>query len=122
MEKIYETNITDLGDRYQEFLTSQGMVVLFKDNAPDELKEYCILHQKNNLSEEIETGDILRMGGKEYKITAVGDVVNGNLDKLGHITLKFDGNDTAEMKGSLHLEEEEVPSVNIGEKIVVFKE
>lgn len=122
MERIYETNITGLGDKYQEFLTSQGMVVLFKDNAPDELKEYCILHQENNLSAEIEAGDILKMGGQDYKVTAVGNVVNENLDKLGHITLKFDGNDTAEMKGSLHLEEEEVPSVNIGEKIVVLRE
>ncbi|OCL25389.1 PTS sorbitol transporter subunit IIA [Orenia metallireducens] len=120
MEKIYETNVTDLGAQFEEFLSGK-MIILFMDNAPDELQEYCVLHGKNQLNQDIKVGDMLKISDMEYEITAVGDVVNENLANLGHITLKFDGDTTAELAGSLHMEAKEMPSIDIGDIIEIFR-
>ena len=120
MQEVYTTTVTDLGDNFKDFISTK-MMVLFMDNAPDELLDYCILHGENELKTDIQVGDILKINEKEYEITALGDVVNENLDKLGHITLKFDGSTTADLSGSLYLEEKEMPEIKIGDKIKVVR-
>lgn len=115
---IYTTVITKLGESVNEFL-EEGMLITFKDNAPAELAEYCILHSENDLREDIQVGDTLTLGQSAYAITAVGEAVNKNLSALGHITLRFDGSTEADLPGTLVLEEKEIDSINVGDIIKI---
>jgi PTS system glucitol/sorbitol-specific IIA component len=120
MEKIYSTTVTKLGDLVAAFY-EEKMIILFKDNAPEELADYCVLHAGNELSEIIIQGDILVIAGQEYKILYVGDEVQANLGNLGHITLRFDGK-TEGLGGSLCLEDKAMPAINIGDVIAIYRE
>ncbi|MBS4162628.1 PTS sorbitol transporter subunit IIA, partial [Klebsiella pneumoniae] len=48
-----------------------------------------------------------------------GEAVAQNLANLGHITLKFDGASTAELPGTLYLEQKELPKVLAGDWIQI---
>ncbi|MFD1363655.1 PTS glucitol/sorbitol transporter subunit IIA [Lentibacillus salinarum] len=115
---IYQTKVNKLGESVTEFL-DQGMLIMFKDNAPQELAEFCILHSENDLRENIKAGDSLIIGDNSYEITAIGSAVNENLANLGHITLRFDGATEAELPGTLSLENKEINEVTIGDVIKV---
>lgn len=118
MYLIYNTKITKIGDMVAQFYPEK-MIIMFKENAPQDLADYCILHNINQLDEEIKTGYTLKIGDTEYKITAVGDVVNKNLRDLGHICLKFDGSQKATLDGTLYLEDKEIKEVSIGDVIEI---
>lgn len=107
MQTIYETQINGMGSDVSAFL-GEKMFILFGANAPSELADYCLLIDVNEINGEIEKGDTLVLGSQQYMITAVGDVVKKNLGALGHITLKFDGLEVAELPGTLHLEETDI--------------
>ncbi|MBT2757401.1 PTS glucitol/sorbitol transporter subunit IIA [Mesobacillus foraminis] len=115
----YETKINTIGPSVADFL-GEKMLILFGENAPAELAEFCLLIDVNDVNGEIEPGDMLQLGEKAYKITAVGDAVKKNLTSLGHITLKFDGSQTPELPGSLYLEDAEIGEVQTGDKIQVL--
>jgi len=112
MDIIYETIVTYIGKKVSDFIKSD-MFIIFKENVPEDLKDYCFLHNKNELIQNIEVGNTLLLGDSQYKITAVGEYVNQNLRDLGHITLKFSGESVANVAGTLFLEKKEiVPPVN----------
>lgn len=115
---VYKTVITKLGESVNEFL-EQGMLITFKDNAPAELAEFCILHSENDLREDIQTGDKLKIGERSFNVTAVGNAVNQNLSSMGHITLRFDGAEEAELPGTLALENKEIGELKVGDVIQV---
>jgi PTS system glucitol/sorbitol-specific IIA component len=118
MSLIYNTKVTSIGPLAAEFY-SENMFIMFKDNAPEELADYCFIHHINELKEEIKPGYTLKIDGTEYKITAVGDVVNKNLKDLGHICLKFDGSTEAALEGSLYLESKPIKEISIGTVIEI---
>ena len=107
MQTKYKTQINKIGPSVEDFL-GEKMLILFGENAPAELAEYCLLIDVNNVEGEIVPGDTLQLGEKDYKVTAVGDAVKKNLSSLGHITLKFDGTKDPELPGTLYLEESEI--------------
>ncbi len=107
MDIIYETTITYIGKKVNDFIQSD-MFIIFKENVPEDLKEYCFLHNKNELTKDIEVGDILFLDENQYKITSVGGYVNQNLRELGHITFKFSGETDANIGGTLFLEKKEI--------------
>lgn len=117
---IYTTTITKIGPEAKEFL-EQGILITFKNNAPAELADYCILHEINDLKEDIEVGNQLIIGHNTYEITAVGDVVNQNLGTLGHITIRFDGASEAELPGTLSVENKIIQTINVGDTIKIEK-
>lgn len=119
MELIYRTTVTGIGEKSMEFIL-QGIFVIFKDDAPEDLKEFCITHKENNLLKEIERNDILKIGGEEFKITAVGSAVNENLQNLGHITFRFDGEEES-LPGSLSLEKKSIPEIRKDMKIEIWR-
>lgn len=119
METKYATKINKIGPSVQDLL-GEKMLVLFGDNAPAELAEYCLLINMNEVKVDFEPGDTLLLGSKDYRITAVGEAVKKNLENLGHITLKFDGATTPELPGTLYLEEDEICEVNVGDAIQVL--
>lgn len=120
MDLIYKTTVTDLGEKAAEFV-AQGMFVIFKDDAPDYLKEFCVIHKENQLLSEIQKGDVLKIQENSFQITDVGSAVNENLKQLGHITFRFDGETNSNMAGSLCLEKASVPKIEIGMQIAVYR-
>lgn len=95
------------------------MLILFGDGAPDELRDYCLSIDIQPVEGEFREGDQLLLGGESYKVTAVGEAVVQNLANLGHITLKFDGSRSAELPGTLYLEQKELPEVLAGDRIQI---
>jgi glucitol/sorbitol PTS system EIIA component len=119
MHTKFDTQINNIGPSVTDFL-GEKMLILFGENAPSELAEYCLLINVKNVEGDIEVGDTLLLGDHEYKITAVGDAVKKNLSSLGHITLKFDGSGSPELPGTLYLEDTEIQEVKTGDQIRIF--
>lgn len=119
MQCIYQTRVMNSGKMVAVLLVER-MIILFKDNAPEELADYCILHNENQLSDIIQEQDVLVIGDTEYKIRYVGEEVQRNLQNLGHITLRFDGS-TEGLGGSLYLEDKAVPQIHIGDRIAIYR-
>ncbi|MBR1645715.1 MAG: PTS sorbitol transporter subunit IIA [Selenomonadaceae bacterium] len=87
-KKIYSSKIIELGD----FIAAANMIIMFDEAmALPELRDACVMHTGNQLTGMIETGDVYKISGAEFKILKVGSEVRKNLMNLGHITIKFDG-------------------------------
>ncbi|MCS4485888.1 PTS glucitol/sorbitol transporter subunit IIA [Staphylococcus americanisciuri] len=109
---MYQTQVKSIGVSAEAFL-QEKMVILFGENAPQELIDFCYIIQVNNV-ESINEAQRLYVDGAAYRITKVGKAVEKNLKDLGHITLKFDGSTVAEQSGTLYLEDKEVPAFKEG--------
>lgn len=120
MQQVYQTQIKKIGSSVAEFL-GEKMFILFGDNAPAELADYCLLINIADIDGDIDPGDVLVLSNQEYKITAVGDAVKKNLGSLGHITLRFDGSDTPELPGTLYLEEADLQVPEAGTFLQIVK-
>lgn len=121
MAVIYQTKVNQLGPLVDEFY-DEKMMILFKEDAPAELAEYCVLHSENHLTDEIQKGDTLWIDQTAYKVTAVGNAVNKNLSALGHITLKFNGEEEPDLPGTLVLEDKEMKKVQVGNTIKINRD
>ena len=119
MKLIYQTKVTNLGVMAADFFV-QKMIIMFQDNAPEELADYCILHSGNQVADIIQENDVLVIADTEYTILHVGEDVQTNLQNLGHITLRFDGS-TGGLSGSLYLEDNVFPNIRIGDKIEIYR-
>ena len=117
MAVIYDNKVKGLGACVAEF---EGMFILFGDNAPDTLKDYCYTIDVNPIQQEIKAGQKAIIDGKEYNITAVGDVVMQNLGNLGHVTFSFTGETEPELPGTIYLEVSDVPKLEIGSTIQII--
>lgn len=113
----YRTTILSIGQYAQEAL-ADNMMVLFGEDAPEDIKEYCFVHSQDRLKSELDLNSTLLIGDCAYIVTSVGNVANHNLRELGHVTLKFDGQKTPELPGTIHLIGPEVPSVVIGDELI----
>jgi glucitol/sorbitol PTS system EIIA component len=103
-EPIYLTEVTEIGPEVAEFLEA-GLLILFETGAPPELAEIAVLHDPSARREEApEPGDVLDIGGHEFRITAVGYKAWQNVQDLGHAVFKFDGAREPELPGQIHLE------------------
>lgn len=121
MQTIFNSNVTKLGDLVATFM-DEKMLILFKDNAPEELADYCVLHSGNELTDTVKENDFFVIGNTEYQIVYVGTEVQKNLRDLGHITLRFNANAEGEsLEGSLYLEDKAIVSVNIGDPISIIR-
>lgn len=120
MNMVYKTQITDIGKLAKNFLEN-NMFIIFKNNAPKELIDYCYVHSENNLMEDIKVDDTLYIDDVKYNITAVGDAVNNNLRYLGHITLKFSGDKNALLPGTLFLENKKIVPPHNGTIIKIIR-
>lgn len=116
----YQAKITAIGPLVAEFI-DHNILVLFGDQAPEELAEFSIIHDGKDLNGILTVGDVVFLGEAEYKILAVGDVANDNLKKLGHIILKFNGEAVTEMPGDVCLEARLLPAIEPGLEIRIEK-
>lgn len=119
MSTIYKNNIKSIGCAVESF-EDQEMFILFGDNAPDTLKDFCYCIDVLPVSETIKVGQNLAIDNNEYKITAIGNVAEKNLVNLGHITIVFDGATEASLPGSIYVEKKEVPKLVVGSEISII--
>lgn len=119
MKTIYATEVTGIGSLADSF-RSERMIILFKDNAPEELADYCVLHSGNLVYGQLQAGDLLSIGSRQYPVIHVGDEVQLNLEQLGHITLRFSG-ETDGLGGSVYLAAAEAPEISVGDEITFYR-
>lgn len=109
----YQGKITSIGPLVNEFLDAR-ILVLFGENAPEELREFSILHDGQHLIQNVEAGDWFCLNDQRYRILAIGEVANKNLGDLGHLILKFNGSVKPEMPGDVCLEAKPIPEIQEG--------
>lgn len=104
----YSVAITGWGEDALSFLEMEDMnsLIIFNDNAPAELAEICVLHTQAQLAADPEPGDTLKICGKSYTITAVGDEAKHTLRELGHCTLTFRADTEPDRPGCIMLDGE----------------
>jgi glucitol/sorbitol PTS system EIIA component len=120
----HEGNLSYLGyavGQHGSAFTEEKLIVLFQENAPEELAEYCVLHRGNYVADIIQANDVMVISGEDYKIVGVGDDVQTNLQNLGHITLRFDGSKEG-LGGSVYLEDTAVPTVQAGDVLWIYRQ
>jgi len=110
----YKAKILSIGELAEEF-TKEGVMVFFASNAPDELQETAFVHDCTEApASSLEVGDAVILDGIRFPVLAVGDVANENLANLGHLVIKFNGSNEAEMRGDVNLPAVDVPSLKPG--------
>lgn len=101
----YHAAITGWGEDALEFLNEEtNFLIIFNDNAPEELQEIAVLHEQAELIADPTVGDTLMICDKVYDITAVGEEAVHTLRELGHCTLSFQGGNVPERPGCIMLE------------------
>lgn len=115
-ELVLDTRVTDIGALAPGFF-AEGMVVLFGEEAPPELREICVLHAHPGLARDVVPGNHLFLGPTEARITAVGNLANRNLRELGHAVFKFNGHSEPELPGDICVEAVPVPALQVGDRI-----
>lgn len=114
----YKSKIIGFGDIALDFL-SEKMLILFNEDAPLELAELSVLHEKKELDSEIKVGDFISLGDNDYVVTAVGAEANDTFKMLGHCCLVFGGKDEVELPGQIQLKGEKLPELKQGDYIQI---
>ena len=118
-EVVYSTTVTAVGELVPDF-AEQGVLVFFGENAPLELHEFSIIHVPDVQIRAPQVGDTITLANNEYNVLAVGSVASDNLLNLGHLDLKANGLTEPEMPGDVNVEATVLPSVQIGDRLIVI--
>lgn len=120
MKIIYENKVKALGECVNEFKDA-NMFVIFGDNAPDEITDYCYHVDVTPLNGQISAGQMLVLDGVSYRITAVGNEAPVTLAGLGHCTVSFSGQTEVELQGTIYVEGI-MPDLHVGSTIQIVEE
>ncbi len=120
MKVIYENRVKALGSCVNEF-QGENMFIIFGDNAPEELRDYCYSVDVNPINGTILAGQTLEVGGSSYRITAVGPEAPVTLAGLGHCTINFSGQDTVDLPGTIYVENKPMPEIGVGTVIRIVE-
>ena len=118
---IFQTEIIELGEQVDAFF-EEGMFVLFGENAPDALKDFCYFIDTKDVDGTIKPGNKLVIDNNEFLITAVGDIAQPNLEALGHLTVVFRGAKEAGLPGSICVEAKPMPKLLAGSKLSIVED
>lgn len=118
MNIIYENQVTAMGTMVNAF---EGMILLFGENAPAELKDFCYSVAVNPINGTIQAGQTVMFDDASYKITAVGEEAPHTLAGLGHCTINFSGATEVELPGTIYVENKPMPAITIGTKIKIVE-
>ena len=121
MKKIFEAKVIQVGPEAQNMIQDANMLILFGEEAPEDLAEYCFKIDNKDLLGSIQKGGKLVVDSEEYLITAVGNVVEKNLTGLGHITISFDASEEGSLPGTLHVAAEKEVVIAQGTTIQIFE-
>lgn len=117
---IYESKVTAIGELVSAFREA-GYLVFFGANAPEELHEFCILHEVSSKQDKLKAGDVVYVDDVAMQVLAVGDVANENLMNLGHLNLKANGLTEPEMPGDVTIPVMDLPTVNVGSTFKIIR-
>lgn len=120
MEEIYKNQVKSIGKNVGAF-AGADFLIIFGDSAPAELKDYCYGVDVNPINGQIKAGDVLRFDDQEYTITSIGDEAPVTLTGLGHCTIRFSGDTTPEMPGSMYVEKKPLPEIHVGTVIQIVR-
>lgn len=116
-----KTKVVSIGEEVQGLLDG-GVLIMFNPNAPQELKDVAVLHEKQ--SEEMDVlyeGGELTFGDQTFRIDFVGKDANKNFNELGHLSVYFNNTDEdmGKLPGSVFVSSEKinVPDIKIGQTI-----
>lgn len=112
----YDAFVTEIGPLVTEF-TEAGVLVFFGEDAPEELREFAIIHDGRHLEGQVDAGDLFCLDEECFRVLAVGEVANQNLGSLGHFIIKFNGQTVPEMPGDICAETGPLPKIEIGTRI-----
>ena len=121
MKIIYQNKVKALGNCVEEFKDA-NMFILFGNNAPEELRDYCYSVDVVPLEGTIAAGQTLKIGDSAYRITAVGSEAPVTLAGLGHCTVNFSGQSTVELPGTIYVENKPMPVIPVGTAIQGIEE
>ena len=121
MKKIFEAKVIQVGPEAQNMIQDANMLILFGEEAPEDLAEYCFKIDNKDLLGSIQKGGKLVVDSEEYLITAVGNVVEKNLTGLGHITISFDASEEGSLPGTLQVAAEKEVVIVQGTTIQIFE-
>lgn len=118
----YAARVTSIGELAGEFI-AEGILVFFSSTAPEELQEHAVVHDNSDgQTDDVQVGDTIRIGDHRFPVLAVGTVANENLRNLGHLVLKFNGLQEAEMQGDVNVPEEAIPEIAPGTELEIIGE
>jgi glucitol/sorbitol PTS system EIIA component len=112
----YRTRVVSIGDQVDAFIKAQ-ILVLFQAGAPEELASFSVLHQPEVTTGMLEVGDTLLLGSEPYLVRAVGSVANENLRALGHLVVKCNDRDEAELPGDVCVDAKPLVMLAVGDEI-----
>ena len=117
---VYESEVTGVGGQVEAFL-DHGLLIFFGEQAPSELHDISVLHRTNVGEDGPEPGDRVQLGEHELEILAVGPVVRDNLLNLGHLDLKADGRQEANLPGDVCVPEGRLPLLAPGDVFRIIR-
>lgn len=119
MEK-FNAKVTAIGPEALSLLEAD-MIIIFNNNAPAELAEITVMHTIEELKKDVEKGDVVTLGGRDYEVLYVGSEANYTLRELGHCTFYFytSENEYRELPGYIVLKCDEKPQFEIGQTIAI---
>lgn len=117
---IYQSTIQKIG-KFATDTLSDDLLITFKQGAPSDLADYCFIHSHDKLNNELTVKQTLVLGNTHYQITAVGDIATINLRELGHITIRFDASQQAELPGSVHVDGKTPLHLKAGDLIMIIE-
>lgn len=82
------TKVKSIGPCAMDFL-EDGLLVLFGEEAPETIGDYCYIIGPHTLCGAIEPGDVMSIDDAKYVVSVVGGCANENYENLGHVTLGF---------------------------------
>lgn len=88
-----KTKVISIGEEVQGLLEG-GVLIMFNPNAPQELKDVAVLHEKQSDETDIlHEGGTISFGNQIFKIDFVGTEANKNFNELGHLSVYFNNSD-----------------------------
>lgn len=120
MNVIYENKVKGMGECAREFRES-NLIVIFGDNAPEEIKDYCYVVDVMPIHGAIAPGQTVIIDGESYKITAVGREAPVTLAGLGHCSFCFSGQTEVDLQGTIYVENKPVPELSAGSTIQIVE-
>jgi PTS system glucitol/sorbitol-specific IIA component len=108
-----------IGEMIPQFL-EQRLLIFFGEMAPEELHDFVVRHRPTVADSVPRPGDVIELDDSRLVITAVGDVVQDNLLRLGHFALKADGSTKAPMPGDVCVEAGPLPPVHPGSTVRIL--
>lgn len=116
------TRVVTVGDMADAF-HSEGIMVLFGEDAPEELRDVAVVHRPSINAGGISVEDLVTITHGDdmtsFRVLAVGHVANENLVNLGHLVLKRNGETTPALPGDVCCEAGDLPQVGPGDRLVV---